>query len=122
MFTTAGTLVATPALWPGVMRANEPVLNGMPPSIWMPVGGATYRSDNGRLATELSEMVVKPVVVPSAGAAAYAVTTAAVARLRPAATTRLLVSFVESRGTMVPTVNCVPYVANTARLTRVTAP
>jgi hypothetical protein len=59
-----------------------------------------YRSDSGRLATVLSGMVVKPVAILSAGAAADAETTAAVARLRPAAMTRLLVSFVESRGTM----------------------
>jgi hypothetical protein len=45
-------------------------------------------------------MVVKPAAILSAGAAADAETTAAVARLRPAAMTRLLVSFVESRGTM----------------------
>jgi hypothetical protein len=80
-----------------------------------------YRSDSGRLATVLSGRVVKPVAILSAGAAAYAETTAAVARLRPAATTRLLVSFVKGRGFIAPTVICVPYVANTAQMTPVTA-
>jgi hypothetical protein len=45
-------------------------------------------------------MVAKLVAVGAPGAAAYAETTAAVDRVKPAATTTLLVSFVESRGTM----------------------
>ena len=57
----------TEAVWPGERRANEPVSKGVPPSICVPVGGAMYRSDSGRLATALSEMVVKPVVGAGAG-------------------------------------------------------
>src|SRR5207245_10227417 len=70
--TTPGIVVVTEAVWPGERRANEPVSKGVPPSICVPVGGAMYRSDSGRLATALSEMVVKPVVGAGAGCTARA--------------------------------------------------